>query len=286
MPSIPGSEEHFSGRDALLIKFWSDQLGEVLLTTSGLSKYFGALAALHKVELTVRRGQIHGLIGPNGAGKTTFANVVSGLLPSTEGKIYFDGTDITGVKPYIIVKRGLSRTFQRGQIFPGMTCLQNVMVGRHYRIRSGFLRTAFRLPFARWTEEDITKQQSLELLQFVGLPDVAEHWASDLVWVECQLLQIARALASKPKLLILDEPSAGMGIEESQTIGKIIRQVRDSGITIVLIGHDVELIMGVADWITVLNFGEKIYEGTPSHVRSNSKVLEAYFGTEKSSSES
>jgi len=252
-----------------------------ILSTTGLSMYFGGLAALKKVDIKVREEEIHGLIGPNGAGKTTFANVVSGLLQPTEGRIYFNGTEITNVDPHIISSIGLSRTFQMAQIFPRMNCLQNVMVGHHPRIKAGILKTMFRPPFFRSAEEDEAKQRALELLQLVGLSDSAERMGTDLVWVECQLLQIARSLANEPKLLILDEPTSGMGFEESQIIGRIIKQVRDTGVTIIVISHDVRLVMDNADWVTVIDFGEKICEGIPSLVREDPRVLEAYLGTDQ-----
>jgi branched-chain amino acid transport system ATP-binding protein len=252
----------------------------VILSTTGLSKYFGGLAALKKVDITVREGQIHGLIGPNGAGKTTFANVVSGLLKPTEGRISFNGTDISNFDPHMIASMGLSRTFQRAQIFPRMNCLQNVMVGHHPRIKSGILKTMFRPPFFSSAEEEEFKQRALGLLELVGLSGSAERMGTELVWVECQLLQIARSLANEPKLLILDEPTSGMGVEESQIIGRLVRQVRDTGVTIILISHDVRLVMDNADWVTVINFGEKICEETPGAVQCDAKVLEAYLGTE------
>jgi len=253
---------------------------KVILSTMGLSKYFGGLPALKKINIKVQEGQIHGLIGPNGAGKTTFANVVSGLLRPTEGEIHFNGRQIDHFEAHIIASMGLSRTFQRAQVFPRMSCLQNVMVGHHPRFKTGILKTMFRPPFFRGAEEDEAKRRALELLELVGLSDSAERMGTDLVWVECQLVQIARSIANEPKLLILDEPTAGMGVEESQIIGRLVRQVRDTEVTIILISHDVRLVMDNSDWVTVLNFGEKICEETPGAVQCDAKVLEAYLGTE------
>jgi ABC-type branched-subunit amino acid transport system ATPase component len=238
------------------------------------------LAALKDLDVTVVEGQIHGLIGPNGAGKTTFTNAVSGLISSTAGSIRFYDTEISNSQPHAISAMGLARTFQRAQVLPRMNCLENVMVGHHPRIRTSYLGTMFRPPFRRSAQEDAATRRALELLNLVGLSGYAERMATDLVWVECQLLQIARALANEPRLLILDEPTAGMGPEESSIIGRLVRQVRDSGITIILISHDVRLVMDNADWVTVINFGEKICEETPSTVQCDAKVLEAYLGSE------
>jgi branched-chain amino acid transport system ATP-binding protein len=254
--------------------------GKIILATNALSVYFGGLAALKDLNVTVREGEIHGLIGPNGAGKTTFTNAVSGLVAPTEGSITFNGTGIDRLAPHIIAGMGLARTFQRAQVLPRMNCLQNVMVGHHPRIKTSFLGTMLRPPFRRSAEEDATRRRGRELLDLVGLSGYAERMATDLVWVECQLLQIARSLASEPRLLILDEPTAGMGPEESLIIGKLVRQVRDSGVTIILISHDVRLVMDNADWVTVINFGEKICEETPGAVQCDAKVLEAYLGSE------
>ena len=253
---------------------------KVILSTRGLDVYFGGLAALKALDVTVLEGQIHGLIGPNGAGKSTFTNAVSGMITPTSGSIKLYDTDITKMSAHAISELGLARTFQRAQVLPKMNCLQNILVGRHPRIKTGFVRTMLRPPFFSSKEEQKNKQQCLELLELVGLAGYAYRMATELVWVECQLLQIARALASEPKLLILDEPTAGMGPEESQIIGKLVRRIRDNGISIVLISHDVGLVMDNADRVTVINFGQKICEDGPDAVQCDEKVLEAYLGSD------
>jgi branched-chain amino acid transport system ATP-binding protein len=253
--------------------------GEAILRTDRVSVHFGGLAALKDASLTVRDGEVHGLIGPNGAGKTTLTNAISGLVRPTAGRIYFQGEDITYLGPHRIARMGLARTFQLAQVFPRLDCVQNAMVGRHSLARGSMLGPLRYPPFVRPREEEETRRRALELLEWAGIADLADRFASELVWVQCQLLQMARCLISDPKLLILDEPTAGMGFEESEVIARLIRAIRDRGVTVVLISHDVRLVMENADRVTVLNFGETICEGPPSEVQADSRVREAYLGT-------
>ena len=252
----------------------------IILSTKGLTVHFGGLTALNNVDVNVREGQIHGLIGPNGAGKTTFTNIVSGLIRPDTGEVLFMGNVISNLEPHTITEKGISRTFQKAQILPGLNCLQNVMTGYHPRIKSGMLKTLFYPHFLRKEEEEKIKDRAGDLLDLVGMSGSAARSGGDLSWVECQLLQIARSMATGPKLLILDEPTAGMGFDESRMVGKIIRQIRDTGVTIILISHDMYLVMENADRVSVLDFGEKISEGTPEKIKDDPKVLEAYLGTE------
>lgn len=252
----------------------------ILLRTESLSKHYGGVIALDRLDFNVAEGTIHGLIGPNGSGKTTLFNVVSGMQPATLGKVYFRETDITGLSAMERAKLGINRTFQMPRIMQRMSCLENVMLGYHSKSKLDFFGTFLHLPFLPSRQEKMMKEKAMEWLKFVGLERSAERWGGELVWAEQQQLQIARSLCSEPKLLMLDEPTSGMGERETAMIQDIIRNINKQGITLVLIAHDVKLVTSIADEITAIEFGKKIANGTPEEIRNNQKVVEAYLGSE------
>jgi branched-chain amino acid transport system ATP-binding protein len=256
-------------------------MDNIILQVKNLTKDFNGVRALNKIDMGVKKHMIHGLIGPNGSGKTTFFNAVTGLLKPTEGRIRIAKQDITGQKAHQIAKMGISRTFQGGVVVPTMNCLQNVMVGAHQQARMDIMGTFFHLPFTRSKQEKRLAAHSREMLEFVGLSGYESRRAGDLVWIERQLLQIARALSSRPKLLLLDEPTSGMGNKETDRVKKIINQILDIGVTIILISHNVDLVMDISSVVTVISYGDKLCDGTPQEVKCNTRVLEAYLGTEK-----
>ena len=252
---------------------------EKILEIDSLTKSFGGLTALSDVSFSVTEGQIKSLIGPNGAGKTTLYNTVTGVDSLTEGSIWFFGERIDGLKPHVITEKGIARTFQNVELFGNMSVVENVMIGRHTRTSAGVIGGALRLPAAR-REEQAVLDRSLELLEFVSLKERAHEDSSGLPFGLQRYLEIARALAAEPKLLLLDEPASGLDPSESQALSGLILKIRDAGITVLLVEHNMEVAMEISDEIVVLNYGMKIAEGTPREIQGDSEVISAYLGDE------
>ena len=252
-------------------------MNQTILDIQRLRKEFGGVVAVNDLDLTVAAGTITSVIGPNGAGKTTIFNLIAGFLSPTKGRLLFMGDDIGGKKPFELARKGISRTFQHVQIFPDMTVLENIMVGRHVRSSSGLMTNALVPSFFR-KEETLIRNDAGRWLRFVGLHAHAETPAGALPLGSRRMLEIARALAAEPKLLLLDEPASGLNSRETAMLGDLIEKIKQTRITVMLVEHDMELVMDISDQVAVINFGRLIAHGTPAAVQENPDVINAYLG--------
>jgi branched-chain amino acid transport system ATP-binding protein len=248
-----------------------------MLELSGISQIFGGVTALDRVSFSIPAGKITGVIGPNGAGKTTLFNIITGIYTQTAGKVLLGGADVSGLPPERLARRGLVRTFQNIELFGGMTVRENVMVGMHTKSTSGLLACALKMPWSV-AEERRMREGALKWLEFTGITDLADVTAGNLPFGKGRLLEIARALALEPRIILMDEPAAGLNNQETLELSHLIERIRGTGITIVLVEHDMDLVMDICDRIVVLNLGRKLAEGTPQEIQENQEVIAAYLG--------
>jgi len=248
-----------------------------MLRLNGITKMFGGLTALEDVSFSVKEGSITGIIGPNGAGKTTLFNIVTGLYTQTAGEVYLNEKNISFLNTERLAKLGLVRTFQNVELFGQMTVLENVMVGLHTHSRSGIFSCAFKLP-GHLKEEKVVREKSMEWLKFTGMADLASMKAGNLSFGKGRLLEISRALAALPRVILMDEPAAGLNTRETDELALLIHKIKDAGITVTLVEHDMDLVMDICDSVVVLNLGKKLAEGTPRQIQENPEVISAYLG--------
>jgi branched-chain amino acid transport system ATP-binding protein len=248
-----------------------------MLEVSGITQIFGGVTALDSVSFSMTKGDITGVIGPNGAGKTTLFNIITGIYRQSAGSVLLEGKNVTGLPPEKLARLAMVRTFQNIELFGGMTVLENIMVGMHTRSSAGLIACAFKMPWSV-TEERRIRNGAMKWLEFAGIIDLADHPAGSLPFGKGRLLEIARALAVEPRIILMDEPAAGLNSQETVALAQLIKRIRDLGITVVLVEHDMELVMDICDRIVVLNLGRKLAEGTPREIQESPDVIAAYLG--------